>query len=251
MVGSKSFLTVGSVALALMFGGGAYVLYHMNTLAKPVVERIASKTLGVAVTIESMEIELEKKSVKVSNVRIANPPGFSKPHAVTIDLATVSLDKVERKFVGFRTINVRGTTAYLEVKPDGTNFHALQKNLEKGGGSSGSLKVAIGRLFILGTRLRPSVTLLEEQNLSPVRVADIKLQDIGTKENGVVAGEAVRQVMEPFLAALAKSAGSAGFYEGLSTDMLKEIGAGQATVIKETIDNEIDKVTDGIKTLFE
>ncbi len=254
MVGSKSILTVTTLAFALMFGGGIYVLSKIDTLAKPMAERIASEALGVRVTIGAMVISLPEKRVDVMNIRIANPPGFSKPHAVTIEGAQVALNSVADKLVDLKTISLNGTQVFLEVKEGGTNLHALKKGI-KGADAKAQeedpLKVIIRRFALNNTKINPSVTLISEQNLEPVTIAPIILKDIGVKENGILAREAVAQIMAPLLQTFGRAAGDAGFYQGLSGEALKEMGMGQLDQIKTQIQDEVDKIGEGLKGLFD
>lgn len=254
MSASKSIFKATALAALVtivVFGGGAYILYNLNTLAKPVTERIASNTLGVSVKIGAMDIALQEKTVRVSNIRIANPAGYKKPHAVTIDNVQVSLGDIAQDFIEFRAIEVSGAQTYLEVKSSGTNLQALKQGMAQKQEKRSALRVIIDRLSITKTQLQPSVTLLSAQDLKAVRVPDLTLRGIGRKENGILVNDALRQVMTPFLKSVSKAAGSAGFYDGLSTEALKEIGTGQVNAIKDEINREVDKVTNGLKGLFE
>ena len=254
MVGSKSILTFTTLAFALMFGGGIYVLTQIDKLAKPMVERIASDALGVRVSIGAMVISLPEKRVDVVNIRIANPPGFSKPHAVTIENAQVALNNVAEKLIDFKGISVNGTQVFLEVKEGGTNLHALKKGIKGADPQAAEedpLKVIIRRFALNNTQLNPSVTLLSESDLEPIVIAPIVLNNIGVKENGLVAREAVAQIMAPLLQTFSRAGGDAGFYQGLSGDALKEMGMGQFDQIKTQVQDEVDKIGAGLKSLFE
>ena len=250
MVGSKSILTVTTLAFALMFGGGIYVLTQIDKLAKPMAERIASEALGVRVTIGAMAISLPEKRVDVSNIKIGNPPGFSKPHAITIEDARVGLQSVGEKLIDFKEIKLNGTQVYLEVKPSGTNLHALRngiKGAEAQEAADEALKVILRNFSLGNTTINPSVTLVSEQDMEPIEIAPIVLKNVGVKENGILAREAVAQIMAPLLKTFSRAAGDAGYYQGLSGDALKDMGMGQFDQIKE----EVNKIGDGLKNLFE
>ncbi|MEZ5813992.1 MAG: hypothetical protein R3E13_04620 [Alphaproteobacteria bacterium] len=254
MVGSKSILTVTTLAFALMFGGGVYVLTHMNQLAKPMAERIASDALGVRVSIGAMVISLPEKRVDVHNIKIGNPPGFSKPHALTIESARVGLKSVAEKLIDFEDVQVSGTDVFLEVKPGGTNLHALRNGIKGSEAREAADEVmkVILRNFTLGnTVIHPSVTLVSDQDMKPIEIAPITLKNVGVKENGVLAREAVAQIMAPLLKTFSRAAGDAGYYQGLSGDVLKDMGMGQFDQIKSQVQDEVDKIGEGLKSLFE
>lgn len=240
------------VVLVAGIGGGVYVFLNLNTLAKPVTERIASETLGVRVSIGSMDIALQDKRVSVSGIKIANPRGFKKPNAVTIDQVSITLASISKELIRFKDISVGGTQAYLEVTEKGTNLQALQKGIKVQPKPEGKadIKVIIDRLAVRKAKLNPSVTLLAQQDLQSVDVPDVTLRAIGKKENGVLASEAIAQIAPVLLKSFSKAAGNAGFYQGLSKDTLKELGAAQVKGVTDQISKEIDAVSGKLKGLF-
>ena len=122
-------------------------------------------------------------------------------------------------------------------------------------GSSGqekdALKVIVRRFALNGAQLNPSVTLIGEQDLAPVKVAPVILTGIGVKENGLLARDAVAQIMAPLLQSFTTAAGDAGLYQGMSAEALKEMGVGQLDQIKTQVQQEVDKIGEGLKKLFD
>ncbi len=253
---SKTTLTITSIAFATLFGGGAYVVMNLGSLAHTTAQRIASDALGVDVNIGKLDISLKDKNATVTNLRISNPPGFQKPHALSVEKISVTLDTVTRELVGFKDISVQGTNVNVEVTQNGTNLQAIRKGMPKSQAKPAAndnaeqgapLKVIVKRLAVTQASVNPSVTLLQDQDLKGVTVPDIVLTGIGEKENGILAREAVAQIWTQLSARFSKTAASAGFYEGLSADKLKELGV---STIKNRISNEVEKVGDKLKGLF-
>ncbi len=249
MVTTKSAMTFTAVAFALLFGGGVYVLMNLSQFAKPMSERIASEAIGVNVSIGSMDISLKEKTVSVGNIRVDNPPGYKTPYAIEIADVVLGLNSASQTLVDFRAIDVSGVEANLEVTPSGTNLLTLknmvaQRKLDKDKPVENAIKVIIESLNLRDMRVNPSVTLLSGQELKSVSVPPLNLQGIGKKQNGVLAQDAVAQVMSPLLKSMSEAAGQAGFYEGLSSDALKDLGQSQ-------IDQVTDKIESGLKGLFE
>ena len=251
MTASKSILTVTTLAFALMFGGGVYVLSHLNTLAKPRAERIASDAMGVPVTIERMEIMLKEKRVEVHNIRIANPDGYSKPHAVIIEKADVALNTASKALIDFNGIALSGTEVFVEVKQNGTNLHALKNGMRKPQGNQDTLKTIVRRFALNPSQLHPSVTLISTQDLEPVGVGAVVLNNIGTAEKGLPARDVVAQIMRPVLQKYMQAAGNAGYYRGLSSDVLEKIGASELEQFKTQVREDVDKIGEGLKKLFD
>ena len=254
MTASKSILTVSTLAFALMFGGGVYILMHLNTLAKPIAERIASDAMGVRVSIENIEVSLKNKRVGVYGIHVANPPGYSKPHAVVVEKANIALNAASENLIDFKDIFVDGTQVFVEVKEGGTNLHTIRKGI-KGSDpkaeNENPLKVIIQRFVLNGAQINPTVTLVSEQDLEPITFEPVMLNGIGQRENGILAREAVAQVMEPLLHSFGVQAGDAGFYQGLSPEALKELGVSELDQLKTQIKEDIGKIGDSVKQLFD
>lgn len=257
MVTSKSILTVSSLAVALMFGGGVYILANLNSFAKPITEKIATRTMGVDVSIGSMDVDLQAKTVEVDDIRVDNPPGYKKPHIITVDRVGVSLAALAKGLVTFNDINVEGTKAYVEVTPSGTNLQDLKalmaaqekKNPDK---EPSAVKVVIDKIAVSEAKVYPSVTLVESLgDMGSVNVPPVVLRGIGTKDNGVLAKDAIQQVMTQLLKSFSKTASQAGFYEGLSADALREIGQTHAQDLKDQIESGLDDLSNDFKGLFE
>ena len=254
MTVSKPFLTTAALAFAMLFGGGVYVFMNLGSLAKPLTEKIASDTLGVKVSIGGMEIALAEKRVTVSGIKIANPKGFSKPHALKVGAVSVALENVAAGLVDFKDISIANAHVFVEVSEKGTNLQALKNGMTQSepDPDAKAPKVIIRRFALNEASLNPSVTLIGDQDLQPITIAPITLTGIGVKENGIVAREAIVQVMEPLLKIFTREAGKAGFYQGLSPDALKELGVKGISGIKDKVQDSVGgAVGGGLKKLFQ
>ncbi len=242
MTTTKSILTVSSIAIAMMFGGGVYLFMHLNTLIKPHIERMASQSLGAKVSIGNLDVAIKDKKASASDIRIANPAGFKKPYAVTIKSANITLEALAQTLVTINAIEVNGVETHLEVKETGTNFQALQKGMQPAkplGEGEEPVKVIIKRFALDGATVNPSVTLIQAQDLKPVSLGPVVVNNIGVREGGVLPGEAAKQLVNPVLTAAAKAAGEAGYYQGLSPDVLKEMGINQLKGLTDQIGDKI------------
>ncbi len=263
-----SLILLGLFAMLVVVVGG-YMYMNRDALAKDFAEKAASHALGVPVTIGEVQILLDQLRVEVSDIAIANPPGYSKPHAITVKRVNIAAESFSTNPITFSNIDVDGTQVNLEVNQKGPNLGYLKKTAEArsetGASASPSkteakanMKVIVREFTLTGAQLNPAVTLLQNQDLSPVKVADIRLNGIGEKENGVLVEEAIAQIMDSVLEQFNESANSAGFLEGLSLDMLNDIGVSTGEVFKKNLkksyDKEVDKFKqgiDGLKNMFE
>lgn len=242
---TKSILTVTSLAFALMFGGGVYVMMNLGSIAQRVSERIASDTLGVNVQIASIEVNIPEKSVTVKNVRAGNPAGYSGPYSATIDTIYMKANSFSEALLNFQDVKVSGTEMYLEVTPQGTNLTDIKKRVDEkaaqGDKAAAQIKVIIENMRIESLRVNPKVLLVVAQEMEPIVVPDIVLNGIGRKENGILAREAIAQIWADVIKRVSREANKAGYYEGVSPEALEEFGVGQIEVIKEKFKQDIDK----------
>ena len=266
---AKLVLFLFSALVLLVVGLGAYLYVNMDSLAKRFTEQAASEALGVPVTIGEMKIMLDQKKVVVNDIAVANPPGYKNKDAITVKNVTVAGESFSKDLIVFSLVQVDGTAVDLEVNEKGVNLGTLKKNSEQTVEASAQPaasetspaegpKVIVRNFVMTGAQMTPSVTLLPAQKLSVVRVPDIRLQGIGQKENGVVAEEAIAQIMDAVLNKFNGTANKAGFLEGLPLDMLNDIGVSTGEVfqknLKKSYKKEVDKLKnglDGLKGMFE
>ena len=251
MSATKSIMTVSTLAFAAMFGGGAYLLMNINNIAKPYIEKMATQTLGVPVSLGGLEVDLKNKAATVTGLKIRNPKGFETPNALTAQTINVKLGNVSKTLVNFDAITIAGAKAYLEAKPSGTNFQAIRAQIKpksKPAEGSEQLKVTINRFTMSQTALHPSVTLFASEDLKPVNVPTVVLKGIGEKQNGVVAEEALKQIFESLAGQFNQTSKAAGYLKGMSSDALKDMGKKQVKALTGGFEKDIKK---SLNSLFE
>ena len=271
---AKLSLYLFGFGVLLLVAGAIYLYVNMNSLAKDITEQVASNALGVPVSIGEMDIRLDEKKVVVNNIKVANPKGYKGAHAVKVSNVTVALDSFSKEMLNFAMIGVSGTMVDLEVTPKGTNLGDLKKNIAARSKSvkgqeptadqvadvqskKHDIKVIVQDFVMSGAQITPSVTLLKN-DLDPISVPDIRLRGIGQKENGVLAHEAVAQIMDGVLQEFNKSSNKAGFLQGLPLDIMNDIGVSTIDVfqknLKDSYEGEVDRLkqgVEGLKGLFE
>jgi len=268
---AKVSLGLLSFFVLLIVIGVGYIYVNMDNMAKQFAEQAASDALGVPVTIGKMKILLEDKKVIVSNIAVSNPKGYSKPNAITINEIAVIGESFSTALLTFANISVDGTAVNLEVNEKGTNLGDLKKRAEQKSVSSKpnnsakkssedkpkhdnkqkDLKIIVKNFALTSAQLTPSVTLLGDNDLATVKVPDIHLSGIGEKEKGILAEEAIAQIMNSVLERFNESSNSAGFLEGLSLDSLNAIGVSTGEVFKKNLDKSYKKEVKKFKKGFQ
>lgn len=260
---SKTALTTTTLVVALLFGGGAYVATNLGSIALNMSEKIGTKALGVNVDIDTMDISIKELNVNVAGITIANPSGFSNDPAIVIKNINVGLASLAEKLITMKNIDVSGVVVNIEVANQTTNLQTIQKNItaskpkttteatqakEK---AADPIKVIIQRFSLDQSTLNPTITLLETQKLDPVAIPGFQLTGIGEKQNGILAQEAVKQIFSQLIENSSDAAANAGFYQGLSKDALKDLGAAQLDSIKNNLTDEIDNIGNSLKGMFQ
>ncbi len=253
---AKATLYIFGFFVLLLVGGGIYLYVNLNSLAQQLAESVASDAMGVPVRIGAMDISLEEKRIIVRNIAISNPAGYVNAHAVSIDKIEIAADTLSKAMLNFSLVGVDGTKVYLEVSQKGTNLGDLKKNidrLQKGGTEKAQpaspIKVIVQKFSMTGARMKPSVTLIK-RDLAEIGIPDITLTGIGEKQNGIVAQEAIGQIMSAVLKQFNETAGREGMLKGLSVDALKDIGLeGFRGAVDERLGGSIDELKGGVEGL--
>ncbi len=73
------FAIVGAFVLV----GIVVVLMNMGSMVKATVEKIASDTLGVPVTLATLDIKPVEMSIIATGLNVGNPQGFTRPFSFT------------------------------------------------------------------------------------------------------------------------------------------------------------------------
>ncbi len=231
---SSTTKKISLIVLTILALGGAFIYMNMGSIAKSVAEKIGSETLGVKVTIASLDISIKDRSVLVSGLSIANPEGFKNSHAMKVESINIAMNSFAKELLVFNDIRVKGTELFLEVTQSGTNLNALKKNIdqgkkapkeekEHGSATAAAAKVVLKHFLLSSAQLHPAQTLISGKDLKSVSLPDIKLAGIGEKQNGVLAREAISQVWDAISKSALSASAKGGLLEGMSADTLKDL----------------------------
>lgn len=250
MIGSKSALTVGSLATAMLFGGGLYLYMNFGSLAKTLAEKVATQTLGVDVNVGAVQVFLKDKKVEVRNIAIANPPGYKNAKAMTIGSVSIQAESLSQDMLNFANATMTDMHMNLEVTPKGTNITDIRNNIKVPGreGQADADRKTITKVILRefaadGGTITPSISMLQTQP-QPINIPPIRLNGIGENEGGVLAGQAVAQIFRAVADQSIKAAHEQNLLQGLDGALLKDMGVSEIQQLKENIG-------DKVKGLFE
>lgn len=229
-----------SIIFILLIAAGIFLYLNFGSLAKQAAEKIASNALGVNVSISSLDVSLKEKRAVLNGLRINNPPGYKKSHIITADRINIGLKAASKQLIDFDDVTVDGVVVNMEVNEKGVNLQDLKKlaaqKKQKESFGSEQVRVIVRKMVINTSTLNPSITLLD-RDVASIKIPTVYVSGIGSRENGVLARDAVSQILVKYIAAAEREAGQAGMFSA----------NGAVEELKDAVDN----AAKDIKKLFE
>jgi hypothetical protein len=217
--------------LILVIGGGLLSYNSVTSLSRHAVERLATKQLGVKVSVDSLDIDPESESVLIEGLTINNPKGYKKGPAITIATIDIDARSLKRELLAFEDISVTGMNMRVEVDKAGTNLSTLRDQVAEHVAKQKPAKfklvrVVIDHIVFTGTRVEPAMVRdAIARDLSPTVLPEIHLRGIGEVEQGIPAQQAVTQVLTYVINVALRAAADEGYLESLTPEQQRAIGA--------------------------
>src|SRR5262245_4131806 len=168
-----ALLAVALLALGVLW-------FRLDFIAKRMIERSASERLGVATEIQLLLLRPLSGILLLTEVEIANPPGFEGPFLRVDDArGAVDVATLRSPVIEVPEIELSGVELNLEEGPHGSNYDAIVKNLHTRApppsaepGPSVRVRDLYVRKITAHVRLGPSPALTLE-------IPEIHLHDLG------------------------------------------------------------------------
>ncbi len=234
---------VGLIIL-LVAGLVAYVVFNSGSLVKSAIEEFGPQYLGVDVSVSEVNLALTEGSAQVKGLQIGNPPGYTGTHMMKLDEIRVVLDtsQISETLVVMKEVVIDGADIAAVAKGQRTNFQELMDKLGASASgdsqtpadqsSAGEMKFIVDKLSFTNTKASLNSDILGEVALD---IPDIRLADIGRKNNGATAAEVAEQILKPLSAAISKEAVAKGLdIEGVKANVQQKVR---------------DKIGSGLKSL--
>lgn len=200
------------VLVLVLLAGGAlwyFVSFRLDGLIERKIEEAGTQALGTAVSVGQVTTDLRGGSLAISEITVANPPGFNNPNAFTLRGIEAAVD-----YDGFdiRRVIVDRPEIVVEEIGGQTNVQQLLAQVEAAadGGEAApdaEAPVIVIRLF----RMNESRATFESEGLgraSTVEVDAVELSNLeGTPDQvaAVIAREVIEQVVADTAVELLKS----------------------------------------------
>lgn len=117
------------VFLLLLAGGGIwyFTTFKLDSMIEQQIEQVASRSMGTVVSVGAVKTDLRQGSMTISDITIANPPGYRNPYAFKLSgiEATVEYDTLD-----VRRVIIEKPDIVVEEKNGQTNIQALLSGLD-------------------------------------------------------------------------------------------------------------------------
>ena len=261
-------LLVALVVVLVVAVGG--LLYYVDSMAKKAIEYGGSEALGVATTLDQVNISLLGGSASLGGLNIANPSGFKQP--IFLGLGTgefaVSLGSLSGDTVVIPKVRFSDILVNLEQKGKQNNIEPLLrkvKSMSSGGAqqpsaasSSGSgKKFVLEYLAIENVKVNALLDLLGQTADVNMVLPKIELRDLGKDKGGIPMPELIQKVVQAILDAARQSSanlspdlakllnGQLAGLDGIKTEVIGKATAEvekQVQAVQEKVNKQLEQV---------
>ena len=120
------------LVLLLVVGGGIwyFVTFRMDSMIASNIETGASASLGTQVTVGTVKTDIKGGSLTISNITIANPPGFKNKNAFSLNDIEAAIDYSN---YDIKRVVIDKPDIVIEEMGGETNFSRMLAGIEKQG----------------------------------------------------------------------------------------------------------------------
>jgi hypothetical protein len=241
------------VLLAITLGIAYYSSGKIDAYVKTAIEKYGSESLGTKVSVGEVNISLLQTTATITNLEIANPPGFDDPIAFKAGLIEITLNSKESKIdsvVIDRILLNSPMVFYIKTKQT-DNLSRLQdqatrstkdsQSSDKPGGSKDKgreqPRILIKKFDIEKANLSYRDTRIVSTTVN-LKLDDIHIVDIDTGKNGAGTQEAVSKIVNAIVPAVKQAAiKSVTAYLDVATDTLRNVSDSAQQLGKEAVTN--------------
>jgi hypothetical protein len=223
----KLAIVLGGLFVFAIFMGISSYRYHLNTLKRIYLEKTASDMLGTKVKIGGLYWRPAENNAILTDIDIANPPGFTGPSAIHIMALRMQMDSVSPSSIVFNQITIAHTFIYLALGENVSNLAILHAHMAR----TTPVLAADGKPFTVvikdirtkeGMAVQPDVIPPDRQFLAD-DVAPLHLTGIGEKEKGIPVAQAVALMVDQIIRQSYIAAAGVGALEAMSNGAVLDI----------------------------
>jgi uncharacterized protein involved in outer membrane biogenesis len=201
------------LGILLAVAGGVGLYFTVNKLVKDGVEKVASDTLKVPVTVREVKLSPFSGTGSIKGLVIGNPEGYHTEHAFAMDRIYVSLD-IKSLFsdrVVIRTLHIEAPSIYYEVGLGNSNIGTIKKNVagdsedteaENAESEGDSKAVQIDDIKVAAGEVAVSAKILQGKAAS-LTLADFEMKNLDSERAEDVIAEVIDTLIDTVIKAVA------------------------------------------------
>ena len=197
------------VGLVVVVGGAAwyFVAFKMDTTIEKTIEKHASASLGTLVSVGDVKSDIKAGSLSISNITIANPPGYKNKNAFSLNDIEAAVDYAN---FDIKRIVINNPEIVIEEMGGKTNFDQILAAVNQAGSSSEAdayaepgqaAETEEEQIYVIRNfRMNESRASFESESLdrySNLEVDAIEIRDIkGTRSevSKIIASEVISEI---------------------------------------------------------
>lgn len=199
---------------------------NVDGIVANIIEEVSTDVLKTRVTVSGVSIDLKQGKAVISDLTVANPPGYSSSNLLEVAVVEIDLayNSLPSNALRIQAVDIRNPVIVYEGdNSGGSNIQTMLNNMEDDAPTAASnksipggtnrvttdeFKLIIDSLIISGGRVTAS-SALKPGEVIEFELSDIRLKDIGRTEGGVttdaVAEMVFRKLLRQTVRAAAKS----------------------------------------------
>lgn len=188
-IAALGLLAVAAIAAWLWFGN------PLNALVKVGIEKFGSEMIQAQVRVNKVDLSAADGRGVLSGLSVGNPEGFESGHAFRAGQIELALEPatLAEDVIRIHRIYIDSPAIVYEKNDGGTNFDAIQRNVERylgknKGNKDGSKKMIIDSLVIRNAKVNYNGML-------DLKLPDIELRNIGKKSGGATSAQVTKAVI--------------------------------------------------------
>lgn len=264
MKGVKKVLMIVGIVIIVLLGLVALIFSLAGeNMIKGAVEAAATKTLGVKVTIEAVDLSIFGGSVGIKGLVINNPQGYKHPTMLELDKASVKLDigSLTKDTIHISNVELDGTNFTLEQNGLTNNLQEILKNIPseekkdgepKEGEAKPGKNLVINKLVIANTTVNAKLLPIPgKSDTVTMKIDTITMENLGDKEK-MNTGKLIATVLKAIAKGITKQ-GAGVLPKDMvgSTEKALESLGGEGKKILEGGKGAAGGVVEGIKGIFD
>lgn len=260
----KKILVILLIVLIAISGLLFFLKNNLDEIVREIIVTSVSDATQSSVSLAQVKLNLKEGVGALNNYQQGNPEGFQTKYAFRFDQAELDIDVgtilddvviIERVFINHANI-------VYEFNDGKTNFVELKKNIDKNtkkknsdqknkpveeqektssqSKTQQSKKIIIRSFEMINTEVEAAMPFASSQTLS-VQLPNIKLTNIGAKENGLLADELMKVLLDAMEKDLKRVVNFKNLVNDLEKDLKKQIDREAEKAIKK-IESELGEI---------